>query len=296
MDTHDTGRGLVESPRWHDGRLWFADWTAGEIRVLTDGGGSDVIVEHRSLPLCFDFLPDGTLIVVSNVELALLRLGPSGALSSYAQLASFSSQGSNDIVIDGRGNAYVNSPNFDFAAGSPAGDRAPGHVVLVPADGTARIVAEDLAFPNGMAVSADNRTLVIAESYRCQLTAFDIAEDGSLSGRRTFAELGEDPPDGICFDAEGAIWYADVPHKHCVRVREGGDLLDVVEFDRGAFACILGGSDGQTLYTVGARWPGAAGLGDPTWNWAGHVVSTRAPAARAGWPGDTSASIGTPGP
>ena len=240
-----------------------------------EGTGSDVIVEHRSLPLCFDFLPDGTLIVVSNAELALLRLGPSGALSSYAHLASFSSQGSNDIVIDGRGNAYVNSPNFDFAAGSPAGDRAPGHVVLVPADGTARIVAEDLAFPNGMAVSADNRTLVIAESYRCQLTAFDIAEDGSLSGRRTFAELGEDPPDGICFDAEGAIWYADVPHKHCVRVREGGDLLDVVEFDRGAFACILGGSDGQTLYTVGARWPGAAGLGDPAWNWAGHVVSTR---------------------
>jgi sugar lactone lactonase YvrE len=285
MDTHDTGRGLVESPRWHDGRLWFADWTAGEIRALTEGGGSEVIVQHTSLPLCFDFLPDGSLIAVSNAELALLRLEAGGVLSSYADLAPFSPQGSNDIVIDGRGNAYVNSPNFDFATGPPAGDLAPGQVVLVPADGTARIVAEDLAFPNGMAVSADNSTLVVAESYRCRLTAFDIADDGSLSGRRIFADLGEDPPDGICFDAEGAIWYADVPHQHCVRVREGGERLDVVEFDRGAFACILGGSDGRTLYTVGARWPGAAGLGDPTWDWAGHVVSTRAPAAGAGWPG-----------
>ena len=201
-----------------------------------------MIVEHRSLPLCFDFLPDGTLIVVSNSEFALLRLGPEWRT------------------------VVVCPPRFVLIAGIErhrhrrprqrlrelAQLRLRGRIparrscartawCLVPADGTARIVAEDLAFPNGMAVSADNRTLVIAESYRCQLTAFDIAEDGSLSGRRTFAELGEDPPDGICFDAEGAIWYADVPHKHCVRVREGGDLLDVVEFDRGAFACILGG-------------------------------------------------------
>ncbi|MCW2855995.1 MAG: gluconolaconase [Marmoricola sp.] len=293
MDTHDTGRGLVESPRWHDGRLWYADWTAGEIRVLTDGGGSEVILQHTSLPLCFDFLPDCTLILVSNAELALLQRRPEGTLAPYADLAPFSPQGSNDIVIDGRGNAYVNSPNFDFATGPPEGDVAPGHIVLVPAEGPARVVADDLAFPNGMAVSADNRTLVVAESYRCRLTAFDIADDGSLSGRRTFAELGEDPPDGICFDADGAIWYADVPHQHSVRVREGGERLDVVEFDRGAFACILGGSDGRTLYTVGARWPGAAGLGDPTWVWAGHVVSTRAPAPGAGWPGGNGSTAGS---
>jgi sugar lactone lactonase YvrE len=286
MDIHDTGRGLVESPRWHEGRLWYADWTAGEIRTLAEGGGSEVVVRHPSLPLCFDFRPDGTLVLVSNVELALLRLGPDGALSRYADLSPCSPQGSNDIVFDGRGNAYVNSPNYDFAAGPPPGDVAPGHVVLVPPDGSARIVADDLAFPNGMAVSADNRTLVVAESHRCRLTAFDIEDDGSLRGRRTFADLGEDPPDGICFDGDGAIWYADVPHQQCVRVGAGGDRLDIVSFDRGAFACMLGGSDRRTLYTVGARWPGFTGLGDPTWDWAGHVVSTSAPAPGAGWPGN----------
>ena len=285
METHDSGRGLLESPRWHDGRLWFADWTAGEVRVLGADGGSEVVVRHSSLPLCFDFLPDGSLVLVSNAEHALLRLGPDGSLLPYADLAPFSPHGANDIVVDGRGNVFVNSPNFDFASGPPAGEPAPGHVVLVPPDGPGRIVADDLAFPNGMAVSADNRTLVVAESYRCRLTAFDIADDGSLGARRLFAALGEDPPDGICFDAEGAIWYADVPHQHCVRVREGGARLDVVELDRGAFACMLGGHDGRVLYTVGARWPGAAGLGDPAWDWSGHVVSTAAPSPRAGWPG-----------
>jgi len=285
MDVLDSGRGLVESPRWHDGKLWYADWTAGEIRVVGPGGGSEVVVRHTSLPLCFDFLPDGSLVLVSNSELALLRADAAGTLTRYADLAAFSAYGSNDIVIDGRGNAYVNSPNFDFAAGPPPGDVAPGQVVLVPADGQPRIVADDLSFPNGMAVTADNATLVVAESYRCRLTAFDIGTDGSLSGRRVFAELGEDPPDGICLDADGAAWYADVPHEHCVRVREGGEVLETVELDRGAFACMLGGAEGRTLYTVGARWPGAAGLGDPTWVWDGQVVSSPAPAPRAGWPG-----------
>lgn len=285
MDVLSTGHGLVESPRWHDGSLWFADWTAGEIRVLSPDGGSEVVVRHTSLPLCFDFLPDGTLILVSNSELALLRAHPDGTLTPYADLSPFSSYGSNDIVIDGRGNAYVNSPNFDFASGPPPGEVAPGQVVLVPADGEARIVADDLSFPNGMAVSADNSTLVVAESYRMRLTAFEIAADGSLGDRRVFADLGEDPPDGICLDAEGAVWYADVPHLHCVRVAEGGEVLEVRELDRGAFACMLGGADGRTLYTVGARWPGAAGLGDPDWDWAGQVVSSPAPAPRSGWPG-----------
>lgn len=285
MEILDSGLGLVESPRWHDGRLWFADWTGGAIRVVGANDGSEVVLQHTSLPLCFDFLPDGSLILVSNSELALLRADSAGELSEYADLSPYSEYGSNDIVIDGRGNAYVNSPNFDFASGPPPGEVAPGQVVLVPADGEPRIVAEDLSFPNGMAVSADNSMLLVAESYRSRLTAFDIAADGSLSNRRTFADLGEDPPDGICLDAEGAAWYADVPHQQCVRVREGGDVLEVIEFDRGVFACMLGGPDGKTLYTVGARWPGAAGLGDPTWDWAGQVVSTPVSAPRAGWPG-----------
>ncbi|MGO4257434.1 SMP-30/gluconolactonase/LRE family protein [Marmoricola sp. RAF53] len=286
-----TGFGLVESPRWHDGRLWFADWSAGEVRVLSDDGPeatSEVVVRHASLPLCFDFLPDGTLLVVSAAERALLRAGPDGTLTRYADLAALAPYGCNDIVVDGRGHAYVNSPGFDFATGPPPGPTAPGTVLLVTPDGTARQVADDLSFPNGMAVTADGRTLVVAESYGCRLTAFDVADDGTLGDRRTFADLGEDPPDGICLDADGAAWYADVPHQHCVRVAEGGEILDVVPLDRGAFACMLGGAGGRTLFAVGARWPGAERLGDPAWEWDGFVVAAPAPARRAGWPGGSA--------
>jgi sugar lactone lactonase YvrE len=285
MEILATGFGLVESPRWHDDQLWFADWTAGEIRVLGDDGTSEVVVRHESLPLCFDFLPDGTLILVSGPQRALLRADADGSLTTYADLSAFSDFGANDIVVDGRGNTYVNHVNFDFAMGPPPGDVAPGNVVLVPADGPPRIAAEDLAFPNGMAVTADNTTLVVAESYRSRLTAFDILPDGTLGERRVFADLGDDPPDGICLDAEGAAWYADVPHQHCVRVADGGTVLNRVELDRGAFACMLGGADGDTLYTVAARWPGAEALGSGAVQWDGIVCRSDAPAPRAGWPG-----------
>jgi len=280
-----TGFGLVESPRWHDGRLFFADWIAGEIRVVTGPGETEVVVRHQSLPLCFDFLPDGSLIVVSGPQRALLRADADGALTPYADLSALTDVGCNDLVIDGRGNAYVNNVNFDFAAGPPPGEVAPGFVILVPADGSdPRVVAEDLAFPNGMAVAPDNGMLVVAESYRNQLTAYDITEDGSLENRRVFAHLGEDNPDGICLDAEGAAWYADVPHQHCVRVREGGEVLDRVPLDRGGFACMLGGSGGTSLYAVTARWPGMEAMAGADWQ--GQVVSATAPAPRAGWPGN----------
>jgi sugar lactone lactonase YvrE len=275
------GFGLVESPRWHDGRFWFADWTSGEIRRLEDDGSSTVVVRHRSLPLCFDFLPDKTMLVVSSATTTLLRLGPDGELSPYADLSPLSALGANDIVVDGRGNAYVNSNDAEFGTPVPAEGPASGRVYLVPSAGEPRLVADDLAFPNGMAVTADNRTLIVAESYRSRLTAFDIAADGSLSGRRTFAELGQDPPDGITCDADGAVWYADVPHGHCVRVAEGGRVLGTLELDRGAFACMLGGADGRTLLIVGAQWPGAAGLTEST-DWQGCVWMAAAPAGRAG--------------
>lgn len=285
MEILATGFGLVESPRWHHGRLWFADWTAGEIRVLDEDGTSEVVVRHRSLPLCFDFLPDGTMLVVSAATCTLLRLQPDGSLTPYADLTPLSRIGANDIVVDGRGNAYVNSNNAEFGATTPAGGPATGRIYLVPRLGEPRIVAEDLDFPNGMSVTADDRTLLVAESYRQRLTAFDIAEDGSLGGRRVFAELGEDPPDGITIDATGAVWYADVPHRQCVRVADGGQVLDRVMLDRGGFACMLGGPDGRTLYVVGAHWRGASGLTEQT-DWDGAVWSTPAPEPRAGWPGN----------
>jgi sugar lactone lactonase YvrE len=266
MDTVMTGLGLLESPRWHAGRLWVADWTAGLICTIDPSKQVEcqvqIVVEHQSLPMCFDFLPDAPaergLVLTSSSERALLRLSVDGTLRRYADLSVLSPHGPNDIVIDGRGNTYVNNVNFDFAAGPPAGDPAPGFVALVK-DGCARVVADDLAFPNGMAVTADNATLIVTESYRHRLTAFDIGADGSLSNRRVWADVGDHSPDGICLDRDGAAWYADVGAGCCVRVREGGEVLDRLQLDRGAFACMLGGlggNDGSTLFVVAAHWPG----------------------------------------
>ncbi len=283
MEVILTGRGLVESPRWHQGRLWVSDWIAGEIIAVEETGAFEVMVRHASLPLCFDFLPDGRLVLVSNQSRALLTLGPNGSLAQYADLSALSPFGCNDIVIDGRGNAYVNSGNFDFAAGPPEDPMQPGFIALVTPDGAARVVAEDIAFLNGMAITPDNRTLVVADSYRHHLIGFDVATDGGLAGRRVWADLGEDAPDGICLDADGAAWYADVPHQRCTRVAEGGQVLNTVPLDRGGFACMLSETDPPYLYMVAARWPGAAALTTHT-DWNGQVLRTEVTIPGAGWP------------
>jgi sugar lactone lactonase YvrE len=283
MEVLLTGRGLVESPRWHEGRLWLSDWIAGEIIAIDEAGALEVVVRHASLPLCFDFLPNGQLVLVSNQKRALLILRPNGSLAQYADLSGLSPFGCNDIVIDGRGNAYVNSGNFDFAVGPSEDPLQPGFVALVSPHGAARLVAEDIAFPNGMAITPDNRTLVVADSYRHHLIGFDIAADGGLAGRRVWADLGEDAPDGICLDAAGAAWYADVPHQRCVRVAEGGQVLSTVPLDRGGFACMLSETDPPYLYVVAARWPGAAALATHK-DWEGQLLRTVAPVAGAGWP------------
>jgi sugar lactone lactonase YvrE len=270
-----TGRGLVEAPRWHDGRLYFSDWTAGEVLAVDAGGHTEVVARVASLPLCSAWLPDGRLLIVSSADGLLLRREPDGSLQTHAELGG---PGWNDIVVDGRGNAYVNSVGFDMTAGEAV---RPGHVVLVTADGTVRRVAGDLAFPNGMAVTADNATLVVAESYGPRLTAFDIGADGDLSGRRVFAEL-EDAPDGICVDAEGAAWLATVPGRRCVRVAEGGRVLQTVDFDRGCFACALGGPDGRTLFVTAAEW--RPDLPELVPAGSGQVCTARVSVPGAGWP------------
>src|SRR5262245_24247841 len=212
-----------EQPRWHDDRLWFSDWGSREVIALDLQGNSEVILRAPSFPCCVDWLPDGRLLVVSGREGLLLRREPDGTLVTYSDLRRVSKPpAGNELVVDGRGNAYVNGGGFDMMAGEPF---APGVVALAAPDGSARQVADGLAFPNGMLVTPDNATLIIAESYAKRLCAFDIAADGSLSGRRVWADLGDGVPDGICLDAEGAVWYADVPNKSCVRVREGGEVL-----------------------------------------------------------------------
>ena len=272
-----TGRGLVESPRWHDDRLYFSDWSAGEVVAADLAGRSEVVAHVKSLPLCTAFLPDGRLVIVSSPDGRLLRREPDGSLVTHADLGQ---PGWNDIVVDGRGHAYVNRAGFNPVAGE--GFR-PGFVFLVTADGSVRQVADDIAFPNGMAVTADNSTLIVADSYRHRLVAFDIDAHGGLSGRRTWADLGDGVPDGICIDHQNAVWYADVPNRRCVRVGEGGVVLQIVELDRGGFACMLGGPRRTTLFIVAAIWLGMT-ESEMVAPGSGQVLATDVEVPGAGWP------------
>jgi sugar lactone lactonase YvrE len=270
-----TGIVFGESPRWHDGRVWFSDWGAHQVVALDPDGGHEVIVSVPSFPMCIDFLPDGRLLVVDSAHQRLSRRDPDGSMVTHADLSPLSKKPWNDLVVDANANVYVNNINFDF----PGGEPAPGLVALVTPDGCVRQVADDLAFPNGMAITADGATLIVAESYGNRLTAFDIGQDGALHDRRVWAQVGDDHPDGICVDAEGAIWYADVANRHCVRVAEGGDVLGTVELDRGAFACTLSRGADPKLYVVGQEYGGPQGT-EPT----GQVVVFPAPAPGAGRP------------
>src|SRR5205823_1515782 len=209
----------------------------------------------------------------------LLRRESDGSLVTHADLTSLSERPFNEIVVDGRGNAYVNGVGFDLMAREKF---APGIVGLVTPDGSVRQVADGIAFPNGIAVTPDNSTLIVAESYAKRLTAYDIAADGSLSNRRVWADLGDGVPDGICLDVEGAVWYADVPNKRCVRVREGGEVLQRIDLDLGCFACMLGGVDRRTLFMVVREWRGLESTADTART--GRILSVSAPAPGAGWP------------
>jgi sugar lactone lactonase YvrE len=269
-----------ESPRWHEDRLWFCDWGAHRLMTVDLEGRAETIVEVHSFPFCIDWLPDGRLLIVSAADRALLTLNDDGGLPVHADLSGLSANPpNNEIVVDGRGNAYVDGGGFDMAAGEPF---APGMIALVTRDGEAREVADDIHFGNGMAVTPDNATLIVAESYGRRLTAFTIAPDGGLSNRRVWANLGDGVPDGICLDAEGAVWYADVPNRRCVRVAEGGEVLQTVQADRGCFACMLGGPEMRTLFVIAREWHGAQAMtaGDGT----GQVLVTEAPVPKAGWP------------
>ncbi|WP_432993199.1 SMP-30/gluconolactonase/LRE family protein [Dactylosporangium sp. CA-233914] len=285
---------LVESPRWHDGRLWFCHWGAGEvIAVDPDGGGHEVMPVGPGVdPHTIGWLRDGRLLVVPKNPgpgRRLLRREPGGTLAPHGDLASLPGD-LNELVVDGRGNAYVNGVGFPFlefirtvdpADPRPLTERPgyrPGFIALIRPDGTVLVLDDDLAFPNGMAITPDNRTLIVSESFTGRLTAFDIAGDGTLSGRRTFAEgLG---PDGICLDADGAVWTSSGGNE-AVRVAEGGKILDRVELDRAPFALMLGGADGRTLFIMAAKWnPQNPFGGERT----GRVLAVPAPARHVGWP------------
>ena len=249
-----SGLAFGESVRWHDGRAFVADWAAREVLAVDAAGGREVVARSPAFPCCFDWLPDGRMILSSDG--ALVRREPDGALVTHADLRPFARFPWNEVACDARGHVWANNIGFQF----PGGEFAPGCIVVARPDGTVAQVADGLAFPNGMAVSADGGMLIVAESYAKQLTAFTIAGDGSLSARRVWADLAGAPPDGICLDVAGAVWYADVPNRRCVRVAEGGAVLATIAVDRGCFSCALGGDDGRTLFIAATEWAGAGGM------------------------------------
>lgn len=250
-----TGLRMGESARWHGDELWFCDWAAGEV-IRLESGKPTVVARVSGLPFCIDWLPGGDLLILDGPGARLLRDG-----APYADLAGIDATHPwNDIAVDGRGNAFVNNIGYDFPAGAPA----PGLIAVVTSAGEARPVADGLHFPNGMAVTPDDSTLIVAESHADRLTAFDIAPDGTLSGRRVWAELPGGAPDGICIDASGAVWYASVPNRHCRRVREGGEVLATVSLPDGAFDCAIT-DDQSTLYALTADYT------DPQAMFAGHT-------------------------
>lgn len=265
-----TGLAMGESPRWHDGRLWLCDWLAGEVLTIDAAGRCEVVHRIEGLPVSIDWLPDGREVCTT----------PAGVVAG-PHLTPYGGTGRawNEIVVDPAGRVFVDMPGS-----MPGEEPRPGVLAVIAPDGATREVADDLWFPNGMAITPDGVTLIVAESHAQRLTAFTITADGSLAARRTWADLGDGAaPDGICLDAEGAIWYADVPHRHCRRVAEGGRVLATVEVDRGCFACMLGGPDGRTLHIVATDWERLDwqhGGGERT----GQVLTHPAPAPHAGRP------------
>ena len=278
------GLGMGESPRWYDGRLWFSSWGTDEIVAVDLSGASEIVGPGGGgAGWATDRLPDGRLLVTGN---ELVRVEPDGSRVRHAELSEISPHGWSEITVDGRGNIYVDSLNFDFADfGEQLGSgRAPGKIALVTRAGEVREVADGLAFPNGIVVTPDNSTLIVAESFARRLTAFDIGADGSLSERRTWADV---TGDGICMDAEGAIWCSDVgPGDTGVvqRVREGGEILDRIELDRPCYACMLGGEDGRTLFMVVAKWFGPDRMDELIEAKTGQILATRVAVPHAGWP------------
>ena len=270
------GLAYVESARWHDGRLWFAHWGTDEI-IAVDLEGNSEVVGHGpgGLGWSIDWLPDGRLLTTGE---RLMRHEPDGSVVQHADLSPFAHDW-NEIVVDGRGNIYVNGGiSFEPGDGPP-----PGIIVLVTPDGEARQVADGLAFPNGMVVTPDNRTLIVAESMAARLTAFDIGHDGGLSNRRVWADgIGAD---GICLDVDGAIWGGgEIMSTAFSRIGKGGSLTDTIQLDRSPFACMLGGRDGQTLFILAAEWRGFEQIDAAIADRTGQVLVVEAPAPHAGWP------------
>ena len=240
---------FAEGPRWRDGKLWFSDMHGHKVCTVDLAGNLEVIVEVASQPSGLGWLPDGRLLIVSMLDRKVLVYSK-GQLSEYADLSQLASYHCNDMVVAPSGHAYIGNFGFDLEDGS---DAAPAELILVSPAGSATVVADDLSFPNGMVITADNNTLVVAETMAARLTAFDIGQHGSLSNRRIWAELDGAMPDGICLDEAGAIWVASPSSDEVLRVVAGGEVSDRIKLDAHAIACALGGPDHRSLFMLSSQ-------------------------------------------
>lgn len=241
-----SGLTFPEGPRWRGGWLYFSEMDEGKVWRVDEAGAKELVAQLPHMASGIGWLPDGRMLVVSMEDRALLRADPDG-LHLAADLSRLADFHTNDMVVDSLGRAYVGNFGFDLDAGEAP---KPTGLILVDTDGAARRVAEDLWFPNGAVITPGGRTLIVAETFGARLTAFSVAPDGSLSGRRTFASLEKNVlPDGICLDAEGAIWTACAASERIIRVKEGGEVAAEVPLPgRKSFACMLGGADRRTLF------------------------------------------------
>ena len=243
--------GLVfpECPRWHEGRLWFSDMHDRKVMTVDPQGKSEVVVEVPGQPAGLGWSPDGQLLIVSQTDFKVLRVSSYG-LTQFADLSSIARTSCNDMVVDSQGRAYVGHFGERKAGASPP--FSPAEIIAVDPSGKVSVAAGDLIFPNGMAITPDGKTLIVAESFAARLSAFDIGPGGALGGRRAWATLPGCMPDGICLDSDGGVWVANAASSEVIRVLEGGSVDRRVEVSDKAFACMLGGPDRRTLFVTTA--------------------------------------------
>jgi sugar lactone lactonase YvrE len=249
------GLTFPEAPRWRDGKLWFSDFYTQRVLTLEPGGRLETVVEIAQRPSGLGWTPDGALLVVSMLDRRLLRI-EGGKPRVVAELSALATGPCNDMVVDTAGRAYVGNFGFDRHRSEPPRTTC---IARVDPDGRVTRAADELSFPNGTVITSDGRTLIVAETLAHRLTAFDVAEDGALSNRRLFAALDGCFPDGICLDAEGAVWVADARTPRVLRVLDGGRVERTVATGaRFAFACMLGDADRRTLYLCTSTGSGPA--------------------------------------
>ena len=249
-----------EGPRWRGGRLWFSDFYARAVKSVSLAGDLRTEFEIDDRPSGLGWMPDGSLLVVSMTKRQVLRRSKDGKMSLHADLGGIAGFHCNDMVVDAVGRAYVGNFGFDLDAQmetrgvqSVIADHPTAKLACVLPDGTVRVAASDVHFPNGTVITPDGKTLIIGETLGSRLTAFDIDADGVLTNRRVWADLSPRVPDGIALDANGNIWIANPIAPECALIERGGKVREVIDTGQPCYACMLGGDDGRTLFMLTAQ-------------------------------------------